>query len=207
MPAPAVPRRTGPPRKKPSRATPGRELPTVPTEGTEAPRVETTEPDAEGAETNASAETEQKPDDGEGKRVEDTTDTNTVQQEETNAAASNNHEDSNTNAELEVPNVPSLKADDDEGKVDDENKDVVPLPGPGDDITHTPTSPVEDADEEEDEIARRKRIAERIAKSGGLNPLAGAFPLLPRRQSSDTEPPEHTEESISSPVERRFPPS
>ncbi|CDO69885.1 hypothetical protein BN946_scf184884.g44 [Trametes cinnabarina] len=60
----------------------------------------------------------------------------------------------------------------------------------------------EELAEEEDEAARRKRIAERIAKSGGFNPFGGGMPPPPpvRRESTDsvrsvrsplTSPPPH----------------
>ena len=53
---------------------------------------------------------------------------------------------------------------------------------------HAPVpAPEEPAEEpEEDEAARRKRIAERLAKSGGFNPFAGGMPPPVRRESSDS---------------------
>lgn len=45
--------------------------------------------------------------------------------------------------------------------------------------------PSQETEPEEDEAARRKRIAERIAKSGGLNPFGA--PLPPRRQSTSSD--------------------
>ncbi|KAI0647871.1 hypothetical protein C8Q79DRAFT_1008270 [Trametes meyenii] len=66
----------------------------------------------------------------------------------------------------------------------------------GDEPTHEEPEPVVAAEpveasveepEEEDEVARRKRIAERIAKSGGFNPFGGGLPPPPiRRESSDS---------------------
>ncbi|PIL22717.1 hypothetical protein GSI_15410 [Ganoderma sinense ZZ0214-1] len=49
-------------------------------------------------------------------------------------------------------------------------------------------APEEHAEEptEEDEAARRKRIAERLAKSGGFNPFTGGMPPPVRRESSDS---------------------
>ena len=48
---------------------------------------------------------------------------------------------------------------------------------------------VQEAEAEEDEEVRRKRIAERIARSGGFNPFAGGMPPPPppmRRDSADS---------------------
>ncbi len=44
--------------------------------------------------------------------------------------------------------------------------------------------PSAEAAEEDEEAARRKRIAERMERMGGFNPFAGGAPIIKRRTTS-----------------------
>ncbi|KZT67308.1 hypothetical protein DAEQUDRAFT_729355 [Daedalea quercina L-15889] len=77
----------------------------------------------------------------------------------------------------------------------EEHLEEVEVPGTAE--QEEPEEPEEETEEEEEEAARRKRIAERLAKAGGVNPLSGPI----RAVSPPVSPP--LGHSIPVPVERR----
>ncbi|EPT05362.1 hypothetical protein FOMPIDRAFT_1156189 [Fomitopsis schrenkii] len=75
---------------------------------------------------------------------------------------------------------------------------------------HAQEAETQEAPEEEDEFARKQRIAARIAGMGGMRfgMLPGAPPPVPRSQARPTSPPSQAEEHPTSPtVPSRVPPA
>lgn len=65
--------------------------------------------------------------------------------------------------------------------------------------THSAEEPDVELTEEEEEVARRKRVAEKLAKMGGINPFAPRPQAIAPPAESDTEAKIHDQPTVSSP--------
>jgi myosin tail region-interacting protein MTI1 len=163
MPAPAMPRRAGPPRKK---ATPKTTAQSPP------PATESEVPASLPIASELSAESEDAPKEASEVKApvpEDGTDSKVEDEEKPKEIA-----------------PPPAQEDLDVPKADTRPTQAVPVErAASPEVVEVPTEKATDVEEEEDEEARRKRVAERIARMGGVNPLAAP----PRRDSSSSVPP------------------
>lgn len=194
MPAPAVPRRAGPPRKRSAKSPISINEVAAPT----AESVAETAGDANAASVS------------EDTRAEATSlDKGDVNEELVTGNDPPQQDDASIEDDNGVKGKGAVVRPSEEVYIEDGSTVDAPLTeGSDEEVSAPPESEEEgeeEQDDEEEEAARRHRIAERIAKAGGMNPLAGAMPLPPRRRSSELRSPDETKGTpISPPTERKF---
>ncbi|KAH9949793.1 hypothetical protein B0H21DRAFT_726006 [Amylocystis lapponica] len=209
MPVPVVPRRAAPPRKRPAKSP----SPAAPVgESLEESPSPLPTPALESAAVELPVEPAAQPSEVVVEHVEvvpqdaNIVETGLAQSLTEESPATGIHPDVTESETLVVehPEAASVIAD-----TEEQTKEHI-VEGTLDEETPVPVAAeqVEVADEEEDGIARRKRIAERLAKSGGINPLSGhPLPSSPppvnveRRQSYRRDSRDSEVLSPSSPAE------
>lgn len=182
MPVPAAPRRAAPPRKKPSKPT--APPPPVPEDG----------PDLENAppKTDAPAASEPKAISEMQMEIAPPTEAlvtplppTPTPAESASSASSESMKVQENRQSIEV--IPSNDAKDSTQVVAPPDPEVIPqAPSPPDSRMESPSPRESEAEAMEiDDETRRRQVAERIAKMGGINPLAA--PLAQRKTSSASE--------------------
>ncbi|KAJ2934491.1 hypothetical protein H1R20_g2605, partial [Candolleomyces eurysporus] len=187
MPVPAVPRRAAPPRRKPQKPTaPPPPVPETEGEKEPSPTSHDSLPSHDIAATELAEQVEQ---------VQLTPGSPPAISGKAETTAEVPSAVSEAPAIPEVPKEPPSESEAKEAPAQEKAEPVVE--GHDEHETEAPGEADPEPEPELDEETRRRQVAERIAKMGGINPFAAQLP--PRRQSSRIEEPAENSEEPAPP--------